>query len=137
MTAIVLSTYRGHAINDRTNYRGWLMPTGYGGLPGVNMMLGKRTGNWPLIGGIERPGRELVLQIAIIGSSTDTLQKQLHQWFDPENETPGALVITTESGTVSRYVNALCQNMQPVPGTRGLKEKARAIASTMNVIDLG
>ena len=116
-----LSTFNGHAINDRINYLGSILPTKYGGLPGVNVLLGERTGSWPLASSIDRPGKEIPLEIFILGADIFTLQKQLHQWFDPEAELPGTLVGEDDAGGNPRYVMALCKNMQPVPGSKGKK----------------
>ena len=111
--------FNGNAINDGTNYISSILPSAYG-LPDVDVMLAGRTGLWPKVGAIERPGRGIALQIIIVGADTTTLQKQLYQWFDPETETPGTLQLQDDSGGPNyRYVKAICRAMQPVGGLKG------------------
>src|SRR5688572_19771991 len=94
-----VKTYRGHDINDGTNYISGLKAKPRG-LPQVRGRRVTRTGRWPRLSGIDRPGKVLTCEIIIQGV-TDAKQKQLAQWFDPENETPGAFVIADDDGSTN------------------------------------
>lgn len=109
-----------HNINDGTNYEAIPNADIYG-LPGVSAALGQRHGRWPLIGGIERPGRAIVFDIYIRGSSIAALQKDLALWFDPEDETPKRLQVSDSDGaTNKRYIFAICEELKEVPFSAGL-----------------
>lgn len=111
-----------HYINDGINYTAGFKPGLQWGLPSVGAELVARTGRWPLIGSISRPGVRLFVLIRIEDmSNVRTLRDQLCRWFDPEDETPKPLVIEDETGGLGyigndRYVYAICEALQPVVG---------------------
>ena len=82
-----LKSWDGHNINDDTNYVAVLNANFYG-LPGIEAILGMRHGSWPILGGVERRGRELNFEIYIRSGTS----LELAQWFDPEDETAKQLV---------------------------------------------
>lgn len=101
-------------INDGTNYSCGLEPALEWGLPDVKAQMAKRDGSWPVLGGVDRPGKILYLTIEIRGSDVRTLRDQLMLWFDPEDETAKNLVIEDEDGTNDRYVKAICERIAPM-----------------------
>lgn len=103
-------TFDGNLINDGTNYESFLQESAYG-LEAVRPQLAMRTGRWPVVAGVERPGKVIYLDVYIRGSSLSTLQKQLHQYFDPEDETPKKLICEDQAGGNDRYVYAICREM--------------------------
>lgn len=103
-------SWDGNAINDGTNYRAGLHSPIFD-LPEIDVLLGERSGRWPVVSGYGRPGRTLYLEIDIAGTSAGTLRQQLHQWFDPEDETARQLVIEDDDGTNDRYVLAVCKRL--------------------------
>jgi len=105
------------SINDGVNYTAVLKNAR--GLPGVSAQMVGRSGRWPLVSGVERPGHKLTLGVSIEGSS-DTLRSQLLRWFDPEDETPKALIVEDDDGSDDRYVMAICEAMQADPNGAGL-----------------
>lgn len=111
-----LVSYRGNAVNDGTNYVGGVLPPIHG-LPAVTAQRVQRHGRWPLISGLARPGVTITLLIIIKGASQDALREQLYQYFDPENETPGQLIVADNDGSNTRYVLALCESLQEAPGS--------------------
>jgi len=109
-----LVSWDGHNINDGTNYQAILDASAYG-LPTIKPSLALRQGSWPLIAGIERPGNLVVFEIYIRGSSLATLQKQLMQWFDPDDETPKKLIGQDAAGGNTRYIYGICQSLDEIP----------------------
>ncbi len=108
-------SWDGHNLNDQTNYTAGFVPANEWGLPAVNPQLVKRDGAWPLVGGVDRPGEVMRIQVHIKGANKRTLRDQLLRWFDPEDETPKKLVVEDEDGAKDRYKYAICQDIQPIP----------------------
>jgi hypothetical protein len=111
-----LKTWDGNNINDATNYDAVLNANFYG-LPGINAILGKRHGSWPILSGVERPGRELNFEIYIRGGSS----LELEQWFDPEDEAPKQLIAEDNAGGNDRFIYAICTELREVPFSAGLQ----------------
>lgn len=107
-------------INDVTNYTSVIMAGAYG-LAAVKAIMAKRHGAWPKFGGIERPGKQIFVHILIAGASVGTLQRQLNQWFDPDDETPKKLIVEDDTGgTNDRYVMGICERLSII-GKSGLE----------------
>lgn len=119
---MILMSWDGHNINDGTNYESILDASVYG-LPSINPKLALRQGAWPLIAGVERPGKIINFEIYIRGSSVGTLQTQLSQWFDPDDETPKKLLAQDYPGLGGniRYIYGICQALEEVPFSAGLR----------------
>ncbi len=114
-----LLTWDGNSINDGSNYEAILNADAYG-LAAVFANLGKRQGKWPLVGSIDRPGKAFHIDIYIRNASPTAYQKQLMQWFDPEDETPKKLIGEDSGGGNDRYVYAICESLDEVPFSAGL-----------------
>ena len=104
-------SYDGHNINDGTNYSTTLITRPR--LPQTKAQLVKRTGRWPLVSGLKRPGVKLTLQIIVGDNDPEGLLDDLCRWFDPEDETPKKLVVEDDDGSNDRYVYAICEALQP------------------------
>ena len=115
-----LVSWNANNINDGTNYEA-ILEAGVYGLPGVDPNLGMRQGAWPLVAGFDRPGKMIHFDIYIrnIGSRS-TLQKQLAQWFDPDDQTPKPLIGEDVGGANDRYVMGICLQLAEVPFSAGL-----------------
>ena len=111
-----LLSWDGNNINDGTNYDA-VLNANFQGLPGVKEIMGKRHSNWPILGGIGRPGRELNFDIYIRSGSS----LELMQWFDPEDETAKQLIVEDPDGSNDRFVNAICTEFREVPFSAGLQ----------------
>lgn len=109
-----------HNINDGTNYDSVLLKDAYG-LPTVSAIMGQRQGYWPILGAIDRPGKQLFIHVIIAGSPLDTLQTQLSQWFDPDDEEEGTLIVEDDAGGNDRYVEAVCESMNMINNTSGIE----------------
>lgn len=118
-------SWDGHNINDGTSYSTVLKwrPR----LPQVNSRLVRRTGRWPLLGGVARLGHRLTLQINIGDSNTESLLSSLCQWMDPEDETAKKLVVEDDDGGNSRYVYAICQSLQTGPANKRQEQIATLV----------
>lgn len=102
------------------NYAAALMDGSSLSLPVVRGQAVGRLGRWPLVGGIERPGRVLTLGIAITAAAVSTARASLLRWFDPEDETPKKLSATDDDGSSNeRYVYAVCESLQAQPSREG------------------
>jgi hypothetical protein len=110
-------SFGGSDINDGANFTARLIPP-VRGLPRTQPNMARRTGRWPIFGGMSRPDRTLLVQI-IINGDVDTLRPLLHQIFDPEDEIPAALVISDYDDGRPRYMMALCQSLQETQPGRG------------------
>jgi hypothetical protein len=117
---MILVSWNGNNINDGTNYQAILDASTYG-LPGIDPKLGLRQGAWPLLAGIERPGKIVNFEIYIRGASVGTKQKQLSQWFDPDDETPKQLIGQDAGGGNTRYLMGVCIELAEVPFSAGLR----------------
>lgn len=117
---MILVSWDGNNINDGTNYLSILDASNYG-LPGINPQLGMRQGAWPLVAGIERPGKIVLFEVYIRGTGVANKQKQLAQWFDPDDETPKKLIAQDSGGGNQRYVMGICQGLEEVPYSAGLR----------------
>ena len=123
----VIVSWDTHNINDDVNYRAGFRPGLDWGLPDVQAILARRTGRWPLVAGIARPGWRLQLEIVVVGADLRALRDQLLYWFDPEDETPKALVIE-DSNSNELYVMAICEMLQPMM-SEGLAADAAFVAT--------
>jgi hypothetical protein len=115
---MILVSWDGNNINDGSNYES-ILDAGVYGLPGVEARLGLRQGSWPLISSIKRPGKQIFFDIYIRGASLATLQKQLSQWFDPDDETPKQLIGEDSGGGGDRYVMGICTGLVEIPFSAG------------------
>ncbi len=109
----VILTWDGNNINDGASYQSGFRPGLDWGLPDVQAVLAPRTGRWPLVAGIARPGWRLQIEITVVGADLRALRDQLMRWFDPEDETPHALVVE-DSDSNELYVMAICETLQPL-----------------------
>lgn len=124
---MVPHSYGGNAINDGTNYVSGFEPSARG-LPAVTIGTVPRSGRWPALAGIGRPGRKLALRIIIRNESNlAALRLQVLQWFDPEEETSQQLVIRDVGGGNERYVMAICEELLDEPGSGGSVFLARMV----------
>ena len=114
-----LVSWDGNNINDGTNYLA-IPNADFYGLPDINANLGRRLGAWPLVGSVERLGHEIHFDIYIRNTPTATYQKQLMQWFDPEDESPKQLIGSDSGGGNNRYIEAICTALDEVPFSAGL-----------------
>lgn len=82
------------------------------GLPSARVGFIPRRGRWPLLGPLDRAGREIYLGVSIEGSDpTGALYSQLCQWLDPEDETVKKLTVTDDDGTNERYLEVICEGL--------------------------
>lgn len=103
-----------------TDYAVSLLDGGSVNMPGVQAIMVQRLGQWPLLGGVRRPGHRLFLGIVIEGASKDTLRVQLQQWFDPEDETPKKLTAADDDGSSNeRYLYTICESLQVTQSREG------------------
>jgi hypothetical protein len=114
-----LKTWDGNNINDGTNYDA-ILDAGTYGLPAISPVLGIRQGYWPTISGMKRLGKIINFDIYIRNTPIATYQKQLAQWFDPDDETPKKLVGEDAGGGNDRYVEGICVELAEVPFSAGL-----------------
>lgn len=114
-----IKTWDGNNINDTTNYLSVLLQDAYG-LPDAGVRTAPREGAWPLVTGLDRPGHAFTIEVYVTGSSVATLQKQIYQWFDPEDETPKKLVVEDSTGGGDRYVYAICKRIRSTGPTYAL-----------------
>jgi hypothetical protein len=92
------------------------------GLAQVNPQMSLRDGTWPVLSGMVRPGKRIFVNIIILGSGVATKQKQLNQYFDPEDETPKSFNVTDDDGSTNeRYVMAVCERLSTIPNSYGLE----------------
>lgn len=96
-----------------SDYSAWVLGGDDLALPAVTSQLVERTGNWPRISQIRRPGRKLSVAIFLDGEDKDALRTQLFQWLDPEDETPKELVGQPSDTKPARYVSAICEDLRP------------------------
>jgi hypothetical protein len=111
-------TWNSNNINDGTYYEAFFRADNYG-LPTVKVNQALREGRWPVVTGLERPGKTIYIDIYIRSGTLATYQKQLMNWFDPEDETPKKLLAEDEAGGNDRYVMAICAEMIEVPAGAG------------------
>ena len=110
---IIAVSWGGESINDGTSYVSGVRTSKEWGLPDIKVNMVERDGAWPVIGGVGRPEKIIELALGIVGTDLQTLRDQLLRWFDPEDETKKAFVVTDENGSNSRYVNAICKSIKP------------------------
>jgi len=132
VTDLKIVSWSGHAINDGTNYEAGFTPGIEYGLPDVGANLVGRTQHWPVISGIDRSGRELRFIVRIKAVDTRTARDNLLLWFDPEDETPKALIIEDADGSNDRYVNAICTSLLPLTGDRAAVAEAFMVVLTIH-----
>lgn len=115
MSDLTIVSWDGNNINDGSNYRAGFRPGRAWGLPGVRPRQVRRTGGWPVISGVERPGRTLVMLVTILDTANlRTRRDELLRWFDPEDEESKQLIIEDADGSDDRYVYAICEEFQPL-----------------------
>lgn len=114
MRDLVVVSYGGLSINDGPNYLSGFSTGQEWGLPPVAARTVKRSGAWPVAGSVERPAPVFNIAIQVVGANVRALRDQLLRLFDPESETPRALVVRDVAGSNERYVETLCERMQPV-----------------------
>lgn len=115
---LTITTWGGSNINDGTSYTSEFFPGDEWGLPEIAPQIVERDGFWPVLGGMVRPEKPIVLRVTIENSaSVRTLRDQLLLWFDPEDETSKALAIQDSDGGNGRYVNAVTQSIRPIVST--------------------
>lgn len=107
-------SFDGTAINDGTTYTAGLATGDEWGLPRVKPRVIKRQGLWPVLSGVDRPGRKITLFVRVEASTKRTSRDALTRLFDPEDETPKELIVEDEDGTGDRYVNAICESFEPL-----------------------
>lgn len=110
MGEIRIVSYDGTAINDTTNYRAHF-PSDLYSSPQFSAAMVGRTNAHPLLGNIERNGRQFLLRVDIYSGSRNTITRL----FDPEAGQAKALVATLSDGE-SGYVMAYCENIKQVSG---------------------
>lgn len=106
-------SWNGHNINDSTNYSAVLVARPL--LWDASAQLVSRNDARPGISNIAYDAVRFVVEIAIEGSDTDTLRKQLAQWFNPRDKTSKALVIEDDDGSNDRYLMCVCEGLRPRP----------------------
>lgn len=109
---MIITSYRGHAFAP--DYDVWIGDGSHRSLPAVGARLAERVGAWPVLSGIQRPGKRFLLFTWILGTDIAGLRAQLLHWFDPEDEAAHVLVAADDDGSRTRYVRATCESMQPV-----------------------
>lgn len=114
MRDLVVVSYGGTNINDGTNYTAGFSTGQEWGLPSVAVRAVKRSGAWPVAGSLDRPAPIFNIAIRIVGANIRALRDQLLRLFDPESETPRRLVVRDVSGSNERYVETLCERIQPL-----------------------
>lgn len=95
-------------INDGVNFAAWFVGPVLG-LPKVDLQYVPRHGARPRIGGIARPALEVLFEVECLAGSANTLRA----WFDPEDQTPKALIVTDEGGGNPRYWMGICDGFTP------------------------
>lgn len=106
-------SWNGNAINDSTNYSAVLVARPL--LWDSSAQLVSRNDARPGISNIAYDGVRFVVDIAIEGSDTDTLRKQLAQWFNPRDKQSKPLVIEDSDGGNDRYLMCVCEGLRPRP----------------------
>lgn len=131
---MILKSWDGYLFDGYDGeYDAWIGDGSHRALPAVQARLVERVGAWPLMSGIGRPGKRFTMFIWIEGSDVDALRIQMFQWFDPEDETPKALVATDDDGVSNeRYTLCTCETLQPVIDG-GTHYSQRLYAATMAV----
>lgn len=81
-------------------------------LPPAAVAALERSGAWPVVTALQRKKHTVQLLIKITDyGNLDALRTQLFRWFDPEDETPKALVVENHNG-IPQYVYALCEELR-------------------------
>jgi len=81
-------------------------------MPPAQVATLERIGAWPVIVALQRNAQRLALIMRVTDySNLDALRTQLFRWFDPEDETPKALIVENHAG-VQMYVMALCEELR-------------------------
>lgn len=112
-------SWNGHAINDGTNYSAVLLSRPL--LHDVQAQTVERNDARPVISNISYGPVRFNIEIAIDGTDTETLRKQLAQWFNPRDKQVKALVIEDDDGGRDRYLMCLCLSLKPTPSSNRLK----------------
>lgn len=114
MRDLVIVTYAGVPINDRVNYIAGFATGQEWGLSPVSVRTVKRSRAWPVLGSVDRPAPVFTIVIKIIGPNVRALRDQLLRLFDPEDENIKWLIVHDASGSEWRYVETVCERLQPV-----------------------
>jgi len=81
-------------------------------LPPAAVAALERSGAWPVVTALQRKKHTVQLLIKILDyGNLNTLRTQLFRWFDPEDETPHALIVENHDG-IQQYVYALCEELR-------------------------
>lgn len=115
---ISVSTWKGNNINDGVNYSSFMRSQVFAAPP-AQAQMALRSGRGPLFATMMRPGIVLLVETFIDGASTAALRAQLRQWFDPDDETPGQLVINGDEGN-DQYIEAICEGHYTDDDSAGL-----------------
>lgn len=132
MRDLVVVSYGGTSVNDGTSYVAGFSTGQEWGLPPTAARTVKRSGAWPVLGSVDRPAPVLNIVVQIVGANVRALRDQLLRLFDPESETPRALVVRDVSGSNERYVETLCERMHPL--TVGSNSAADVFVATLVVV---
>jgi len=100
-------TWDGININDGTNYDAYFVSPVLGNAP-VNAEMVKRHGRFPLIGGVTRPDKTLLLEVIIRAADAIAAIAALRTTFETESGDIKTLVIESTDGT-EEYVEAVCE----------------------------
>jgi hypothetical protein len=116
-----LKTWNAHNINDGTNYEAILQAGAYS-LPDSTPVMAARSGTYPKFASLERNGKMIYFDIFIRAiASRATLQSQLYEWFDPDDETVKLLVAEDAAGGGDRQVYGICRELHEVEFGAGLQ----------------
>lgn len=117
-----LKTWNAHGINDGTNYESVIDSASWYGLPDTQAVMANRSGTWPVAATVDRRGRKLYFTVYIRAiASRATLQSQLAEWFDPDDETPKKLICEDAAGGGDRYIYGICEELKEVNFGAGLQ----------------
>ena len=109
------------------NYQAGFAPGGEWGLPDVQAATAERSGAWPLVAGVKRPGATLTLTVRIVGGNVRQLRDALLRALSPEDESPRKLVVADSDGGNPRYVYAIAESVTPVNAGRAAAATAFAV----------
>lgn len=114
-----LKSWNGHLINDGTIYLAHWGQHAPHGLPAVEAGFAPRSGQWPGLTVVNRPGRlhKFTVYVRPGGGGSSS---ELAGWFDPHDETAKQLVVEDAAGGNDRYVMAICERFDEVPFLAGL-----------------
>ena len=112
-------SWDGNDLNDASYAT--TMIGGRARLPEVAVQIAPRTGRWPVLSGVKRSGKPIRLSISVKASGVESALDDLCAWFDPEDETSKALIISDDDNSNQRYVMATCRALVPQDEKRHLQ----------------